>query len=110
MVLINETIINTFDISVKKQLLSLSIDLINEKLIKINTALQEHDCKGLIHSLHTLKGLSSIGVEKIPVLCQNMIEMINKDSSITNEELIANFELLKSYSNNYIEYIKSHIL
>jgi chemotaxis protein histidine kinase CheA len=105
--LINESIVNTFDTEVKRRLLSLSIDLINEKLIKINMALQAHDPRVLFHSLHTLKGLSSIGIEKIPILCQTMIDLIDKDS---DEELIVNFELLKKYSVDYIDYIKTYIL
>jgi hypothetical protein len=107
MELINESIFDAFDASVKKQLLSLSIDLINKKLIKINQALCTHDNIILFHSLHTLKGLSYIGIEKIPLLCQNMIDIIDTGS---DNDLICKFEILKEYSIDYINFIKTQIL
>lgn len=105
--LIDQTIINKFGSTVRKQLLTMSIDLLEEKIVQINLAINNNDPIELFHSLHTLKGLSSIGIEKIPNLCQSMINLIDEDK---DEEMLTKFELLKNYSSDYINYIKTQIL
>lgn len=93
----NKKILETFPINIQKKLITLSLSLLDEKIPELNDAIKEKNKTKIHFILHSLKGLNSIGIDKLSVHCNNMMKELNNPS----HDLDENFQLLKKYIRAY---------